>query len=267
MLAAQDVHAFWSHWLGVANNWPAKLCQAVSTPPIRVPRSICDATRWLLLVPGRTPVHPTNLRETGRRGVSSVPLQGCWFFNPHARCVRDGPFVQASSLPLPGVLVGFPNIHSPSLFATRCTLLTTRLVSTLSLTEDSTSTNHSLTAKRHALQVQPYKPTEGHLSKDISTPNVISGSLFELCRTAKPLSLHPRHHRPVQLRHRTTTRPQQHACPTHCHKRQRDPFQSSSAAEKQNHTGGTRETWPADLIVLVPSRTNLSPAVPHQSAH
>jgi hypothetical protein len=52
------------------------------------------------------PVTPTNLRETCRRGLVSLPPRGCWFFNPPSRSIAR-PLLQASSLPLPYALVAF----------------------------------------------------------------------------------------------------------------------------------------------------------------
>jgi hypothetical protein len=60
--------------------------------------------RCFLLGSGVPPVIPTNLRETCRRGLVSLPPRGCWFFNPFSRSIARRPLLQASSLPLPYAL-------------------------------------------------------------------------------------------------------------------------------------------------------------------
>lgn len=72
---------------------------------------------------------PTNLRETGQRGLSSLPFQGCWFFHPvRSFCPSFAGSVALYirfSLPLPCAPVGFTaNSHLPS-SRPGCSLLTT----------------------------------------------------------------------------------------------------------------------------------------------
>jgi hypothetical protein len=72
---------------------------------------------------------PTNLRETGQRGLPSLPLQGCCFFPiPLSLCPSFAEAVALYfrlSLPLPCTLVGFTaNSHLPS-SRPGCSLLTT----------------------------------------------------------------------------------------------------------------------------------------------
>jgi hypothetical protein len=85
---------------------PAKLSRAVSTPLTQHPRNQYTLICCFLLGSGLAPVTPTNLRETCRRGLVSLPPRGCWFFNPFSRSIAR-PLLQAFSLPLPYALVAF----------------------------------------------------------------------------------------------------------------------------------------------------------------
>jgi hypothetical protein len=70
----------------------------VSTPLTQHPRNQYTVIGCFLLGSGVPPVIPTNLRETCRRGLVSLPPRGCWFFNPFSRSIAR-PLLQAPSLP------------------------------------------------------------------------------------------------------------------------------------------------------------------------
>ncbi|KAF1840579.1 uncharacterized protein K460DRAFT_211107 [Cucurbitaria berberidis CBS 394.84] len=149
---------------------------------------------------------PTNLGETGRRGLStSLSLQGAGFFNPRRRCTDRLPFSLVGFL-LPSFALlcslasqQYSHTHTPSLFATWCSLLTTQAVPTRSLTDDLLfHIHHSLLLFIHSLsplqaQLQPQR-TKTSINKKTKT----RPSLLELCRThrtPKPPNLRPQYHK------------------------------------------------------------------------